>query len=107
MIRPLEEVVSSQNRMLERLGKQVPRTPSSAVIAAFQKHLREVDGWLSNKPYLSVLRVEYSAVLAQPREQSARIAEFIGTPLNIDEMARQVERSLHRERAGSMLPTSK
>jgi hypothetical protein len=28
MIRPLEEVVSSQNRMLERLGKDVPRTPT-------------------------------------------------------------------------------
>jgi hypothetical protein len=28
MIRPLEEVVASQNRMLERLGRDVPRTPN-------------------------------------------------------------------------------
>jgi len=30
MCRPLEEVVSSQNRMLERLGKEVPLTPTGA-----------------------------------------------------------------------------
>jgi hypothetical protein len=107
MMRPLEEVVSSQNRMLERLGKEVPRTPAGTVVTAFQKHLREVDGWLSNKPHLSVLRVQHSAVLAQPREESARIAEFLATSLNVDEMARQVERSLYRERAGSMSPTSR
>jgi hypothetical protein len=106
MIRPLEEVVASQNRMLERLGKEVPRTPTGAVVAAFQKHLREVEGWLSNKPYFSLLRVEHAAVLAQPRQESARIAEFVGTPLNVDEMARQVERSLYRERTGSMSSTS-
>jgi hypothetical protein len=88
--------------MLERLGKDVPRTPTGSVVAAFQKHLREVDGWLSNKPYLSVLRVVHSAVLAQPQEESERIAKFVGVPMNIDEMSRQVERSLYRERAGTM-----
>jgi hypothetical protein len=107
MIRPLEEVVSSQNRMLERLGKDVPRTPKASVVAAFQKHLREVDGCLSNKPYLSVLRVEHSSLLAQPREESERIAKFVGVPMNIDEMSRQVERSLYRERAGTMSSTGR
>jgi hypothetical protein len=102
MIRPLAEVVASQNRMLERLGKEVPRTPAGAVVAAFEKHLREVDGWLANKPYFSVLRVEHSAVLVQPREESLRVAEFIGMQLNVDEMATQVESALYRERAGSM-----
>ncbi len=107
MIRPLEEVVASQNRMLERLGREVPRTPTASVVAAFQKHLREVDGWLSNKPYLSALRVEHSTVLAQPREESERIAKFVGVPLNVDAMSRQVERSLYRERAGTMSPTGR
>jgi hypothetical protein len=99
MIRPLEEVVASQNRMLERLGKDVPRTPTATVVGAFQKHLEEMDGWLSSKPYLSLLRIEHSAVLASPREESERIARFVGMPLNVDEMSQRVERSLYRERA--------
>jgi hypothetical protein len=93
--------------MLQRLGKDVPGTPTGAVVAAFQKHLREVDGWLSNKPYLSVLRVEHSTVLAQPRDESERIANFAGIPLKVEEMSRQVERSLYRERAATMLPAGK
>jgi hypothetical protein len=107
MIRPLEEVVASQNRMLGRLGKEVPRTATEAVVGAFQKHLRDVDGWLANKPHLSVLRVEHSTVLAQPREESERIAKFVGVPMNVNEMSRQVERSLYRERAGTMSPTGR
>src|SRR6476620_1284401 len=104
MMRPLEEVVASQNRMLDRMGKEVPRTPTGVVITAFQKHLREVDGWLANKPYLRVLRVNHADVVARQREAAVAIAEFVGTPLSIDKMAAQVERSLYRERAGSMSP---
>jgi hypothetical protein len=106
MMRPLEEVVASQNRMLERMGKEVPRTPTGAVITAFQKHLKEVDGWLANKPYLRMLRVNHADVVARPREAAVAIAEFVGAPLSIDKMAAQVERSLYRERAGSMSPTA-
>jgi hypothetical protein len=76
------------------------------VITAFQKHLKEVDGWLANKPYLRVLRVNHADVVARPREAAVGIAEFVGAPLSIDKMAAQVERSLYRERAGSMSPAA-
>jgi len=104
MLRPLEEVVASQNRMLERMGKEVPRTPPGAVISACQKHLKEVDASLANKPNLRVLRVNHADVVAQPLGTAGRIAEFVGVPLSIDNMAAQVERSLYRERAGSLSP---
>ena len=106
MMRPLEEVVASQNRMLERMGKEVPRTPAGAVITAFQKHLKEVDGWLESKSYLQVLRVNHADVVARPREAAERVAQFVGAPLLIDNMAAQVERSLYRERAGFMSPAT-
>lgn len=107
MMRPLEEVVASQNRMLERMGKAVPNTPAAAVIGAFQKHLREVDGWLANKPYLKVTRVNHADVLTQPHEMAAMIAEFVGVRLSIDRMAGQVEGSLYRERTGSLSSASR
>jgi hypothetical protein len=36
MMRPLDEVIASQNRMLEGMEKTVPRTLSDALIAAFR-----------------------------------------------------------------------
>jgi hypothetical protein len=101
MMRPLEEVIASQNKMLERLGKEVPRTAPASVMAAFQKHLRETDAVLARRANLAVLKVEHGAVLAKPLEEATRIAGFLGEKLNVERMAHQVERSLHRERGGS------
>jgi hypothetical protein len=102
MLRPLEEVVSSQNRMLERMGKPVPAAGTDTVIAAFEKHLKDVDRWLANKSYLRILRVNHGEVLAHPYEASLRIAEFVGAHLSVENMAAQVEQSLYRERVVPM-----
>jgi hypothetical protein len=103
MLRPLDEVIASQNKMLQRLGKEVPQTPKSAVIAAFEKHLRETDNWLARQPNIAVLRMEHSAVIASPRVEAARIASFLGQPLEIEKMISQVEGSLYRERSSAMV----
>jgi len=106
MRRPLEEVVASQNKMLERLGRPVPNTPTSTVIAAFEKHLKEIESWWSRKPNLKVLSVQHSEVLKCPEVEATRIAEFVGSGLNVGSMARQVEQSLYREKVGASVPTS-
>ncbi len=101
MCRPLEEVVSSQNRMLERLGKEVPTTPTASVIAAFQEHLAKIKSWLGQQPNIAVLYVEYPAVLEAPEKEAGRICTFLGRDLDIPAMTRQIEQSLHREKSAS------
>jgi hypothetical protein len=101
MCRPLEEVVSSQNRMLERLGKEVPPTPTAAVIAAFQEHLKKIKSWLSQQPNFAVLYVDYPAVLQAPEEHARKICSFLGRDLDVSAMIGQIEQSLHREKSAS------
>jgi len=101
MCRPLEEVISSQNRMLERLGKEVPPTPTASVVAAFEEHLKKIRSWLSQQSNLAVLYVEYAAVLETPEEQTRRICSFLGRDLDAAAMIRQIEHSLHREKSAS------
>lgn len=101
MIRPLEEVIASQNKMLQRLGKEVPKTSKALVMAAFEKHLKETNAWLAKKANIAVLRVNHSAVLDNPEAEAARIAAFLGTRLNVQEMVGRVEPSLHREKANA------
>ncbi len=103
MCRPLEEVVASQNRMLERLGKEVPTTPNAAVISAFQEHLKKIRSWLTLQPNISVLYVDYLAVLQFPEEQARKICDFLGRNLDVSAMIAQVQHSLHRERSVSMV----
>lgn len=101
MCRPLEEVVSSQNRMLERLGKEVPPTPTVTVIAAFEEHLKKIRSWLAQQTHINVLYVDYPAVLDAPEEQTRRVCAFLGRDLDTAAMIRQIERSLHREKSAS------
>ena len=105
MKRSLEEVVASQNKMLERLDRAVPNTPKSSVISAFEKHLREIENWLSRKPTVKVLWVQHAEVLKNPEAEATRIAEFVGKGLDVARMARQVERSLHRGKMGTSVAT--
>ena len=100
MVRPLEEVIASQNSMLRRMGKAVPNTPAASVTAAFEKHLREIDSMLAKRKGISVLKVEHARVLVDPGREASRVAQFLIRPLDVERMTQQVERSLHRERAG-------
>lgn len=98
MRRPLEQIIASQDRMLQRLGKETPPAPRDAVMKAFAKHLRGVESWLSTRPNISVLYVDYEAVLREPDREASRISAFLGRDLDVESMARKVELSLHRER---------
>ena len=98
MRRALEEIIASQDRMLERLGRQVPSAPKEAVMDAFERHLRQITGWLAEQPNMTVLYVNYSALLDDINREAPRICDFLGLHLDTDSMARKVERSLHRER---------
>lgn len=101
MRRPLEQVIASQDRMLERLGKQAPPAPRDAVMKAFAKHLQTVQAWLSARPDISVLYVDYETVLAEPHREASRISAFLERELDVGSMVRKIELSLHRERSTS------
>jgi hypothetical protein len=101
MRRPLLEIIASQDKMLERLGKPVPPVPKESIMSAFEKHLKQVMAWLAVQANISVLYVEYPAVLEDARHQAIRIREFLEFDLLIDAMASKVEHSLHREKVSA------
>ena len=99
MQRPLPEVLASQDQMLRRRGNYKEGADPAVISAAFEKHLREVYTWLDGKSYVKAIRVPYHDVLSQPKEMGRNLADFLGITLNIDEMCRQVDGSLYRNRA--------
>lgn len=99
MQRPMAEVLASQDEMLRRRGTYKKGGNPAVMAAAFEKHLREVDGWFSGKEYVRVLRVAYHDVLHEPKQISRKLAGFLEIPLNEERMAEQVDSSLYRNRA--------
>jgi hypothetical protein len=98
MQRPLPEVLKSQDEMLRRRGNADTGGDTSVVEEAFQRHLIEVNKWLTGKPNIQTLRVHYHRVLREPKAVAEEVVAFLKVPLDIEAMARQVDGSLYRNR---------
>ncbi len=99
MQRPLPEVLASQDVMLQHRGTAEPAADNSAMADAFESHLREVFAWLDGKRYIKTLRIPYHEVLRDAKAIANNLSQFLGIPLNLEEMTRQVDASLYRNRS--------
>lgn len=99
MQRDLEEVLASQEKMLERLGRSA--APRDQIRTAFIAHLDRIFRWLAEQPFISVLRVDYKALVERPAEMAQVVNEFIGGRADASRMAASVDSSLYRNRKPS------
>lgn len=98
MRRPMEEILASQRRMLERLGKATDAALDEQAARAFEKHIAHVERWLEEQGHMEVLHVSYNGVIARPLECSKLVNAFLGGVLQVEKMAAAVEASLYRQR---------
>jgi len=98
MQRPLPEVMTSQEEMLRRRGTCDAAADTSPIELLFQRHLIEVDKWLAGRPDVQVMRVHYHRVLRHAKTVAEELAKFLGVPLDLAKMTRQVDASLYRNR---------
>ncbi len=98
MNRHLDEVVTSQNKMLLRRGEEL-KQDAGEMKRLFSDHLQRVRSWLSRQRHFQVLEVHYSQVVASPLQQAERIGRFLDLPLQFSRMAEVVDPELYRNRS--------
>jgi hypothetical protein len=98
MQRPLREIVSSQNRMLENLAQERGSANEDRLLEAYDDHLASVRSFLGSRDCFSTLNVQYRDVLTEPAREAARIAGFLGRDLDTENMQHAVEPQLYRSR---------
>lgn len=96
--RDFDEMLASQEKMLERLGR--PAAPRDEVEQAFARHLEQLHKWLSQQRHIELLRVNYKELLEEPRREAERIQVFLGVEMDVEGMASAVVPSLWRNRSG-------
>jgi hypothetical protein len=94
MERAMEEVLSSQQKML---GKAQDKYPA-VLAASFQKQLEKVNSWIKGQPNIKVHYVNYSDVIQNPQEQAENINSFLGGTLNTKAMIEAVSPDLYRNK---------
>jgi hypothetical protein len=98
MKRNIEEVVASQNVMLQRHGKDTDSLPEERLIEVFEAQLLKVGVYLKEHPNFKVLELNYNEVLADPVPAVQALNDFLGGSLNTEAMIHVVDPSLYRQR---------
>lgn len=100
MRRDMDEVLASQERMLERRGEPTRSTDHERLGQLFAEDLRRVESWADERANVACLEVSYNRLVADPADELHRIAEFLGDRLDAEAMTRIVDPALYRQRKG-------
>ena len=98
MRRRLEEVLASQNVMLERQGKAGGNLSDEKLLGLFQAELEKVYQWLDAQAHFQIIYADYNEMISDAAETVRSINEFLGGDLDTDAMMKVVEPSLYRQR---------
>lgn len=103
MRRPVEEMIASQQKMLERAGVTGPIADTARLKRLAASHQEAVIERLQQLPYVDVLVIDHGEAVSSPAEAAGRVARFLGpswisTP---SAMASAVKPDLWRERSGA------
>jgi hypothetical protein len=96
MERDLDEMLISQEKMLERLGR--PAAPRDEMKRSFLVHLGRLHDWLGRQKNIEAVRVSYNDLVERPEPQARRVAAFLEGKVDPEKMAESVDPSLYRNR---------
>ena len=98
MQRAMPEILASQRQMLIRRGEDPDKVGDELMAKLFEKHVQQVNHWISQQPNVERIDVDYNEMLENPQLFIERINSFLGGQLNTEGMAQVVDPSLYRQR---------
>lgn len=97
MRRHLDEVISSQNRMLDRRGEQ-EIDERETMAEAYRNHLAAVKILVRKRPNFEMLEVRYDEAVGNPGKAAASVNAFLQGKLNETAMRAAIDAELYRNR---------
>lgn len=105
MRRNLDEVIASQEAMLQRQGKANGDVDAAQLAALYRRQLDDIESWLEQQPSFSVLYVDYHDVLENPEAVVEQLNTFLDGRLDTHAMLHVPDTSLYRQRKGAPAST--
>ena len=99
MLRPLGEVVASQQFMLQRRGTEGAGVSADQLQKLFAGELQRVKSWLEAQANFDWLEIQYTEVLENAQCEAERVSSFLALPLDVTAMASRVNRQLYHQRS--------
>lgn len=99
MERDTMEVVSSQQKMLARTGKNVKtETLPLNLVNAFDETLKSVKSWAETQKNVDMLYISYAETVESPFKTAMLVNDFLGGKLDPEAMLQAVDAKLRREK---------
>ena len=96
VLRDIEEILSSQKKMLRNKGKFVQSNAS--LIIDYQNNLNMVQQWAKENHNVELIYVDYVDVISNPLQATKNINHFTGNNLNIESMINSIDKKLYRSK---------
>lgn len=97
MRRDTEEILASQQKMLTRRGEPTGQISDEIMAAKFSIHLRKIKKQLVQRTNIAALYINYAETINTPAEQSQKVNDFLSGTLNVEKMAKVVDKGLYRQ----------
>jgi hypothetical protein len=99
MRRQLDEVMRSQDKMLDRLGNAAPGADLVAMKEAYRNEIIAARLYARKHPFMEMLEVHYADTIWDPARAAQIVNAFLGGHLDEAAMAAAVNEQLYRNRA--------
>ncbi len=98
MLRPIAEVVASQQAMTTRLGTKGAGLDRKQLERGLRAHREEIRRWAMHASHVELAEVEYPSLVRDPVPTIAKLVQFLGKERlpNEKAMAGMIDPSLHR-----------
>jgi hypothetical protein len=97
MRRHLDEVIASQNKMLDRRGEDAIQDRET-MAEAYRNHLAAVKILIRKRPNLEMLEFRYDEAVRSPRDAARAVNVFLGGKLDEGAMSAVIDGELYRNR---------
>jgi hypothetical protein len=98
MRRDLDEVMASQDKMIERLGSTDAGVEQEAIKEAYRNDIVRTRLLCRKKPNFELLEVQYRATIEDAAGTAKSVNQFLGQRLDEQAMREAVDASLYRNR---------
>jgi hypothetical protein len=98
MRRDLDEVLASQDKMIQRLGTTDSSADAEAMKEAYRNDIVRARLLCKKRPNFELIEVHYRSSIEDPVETSRKVNAFLGHRLDEKAMREAVEESLYRNR---------
>jgi hypothetical protein len=99
MRRHLDEVLKSQDKMLDRLGNAAPGADLEAMKEAYRNDIVAARLFARKQPNMEMIEIHYGEAVADPAAAARAVNAFLGGGFDEAAMAAAVNERLYRNRA--------